>query len=140
MVVLPVSKREYATFQMGRSDRPVEKTVMAFSGERVYIMQRDDPMSTPIPRLASYEGVEVMIVARPLRGEEGMGAATVGKGHRNTTYTGYRGPEAPKGKGRRRERDCERVLAFQARELDPMHHTVYTESAALNPKLGIQLV
>ena len=80
------------------------KTVLAFSNDRIYIMQRDDPMSTPIPRLTDYEDVEVMIVARPLRGEEGMGAAAVGKGHRNTTYTGYRGPEAPKGKGRRRER------------------------------------
>ena len=58
------------------------KPVMAFSGDRIYIMQRDDPMSTPIP---SYEDVEVMVLARPLRGAEGMGAATVGKGHRNTT-------------------------------------------------------
>ena len=31
-----------------------------------------------------------MIVTRPVRGAEGMGAATVGKGHRNTTYTGVR--------------------------------------------------
>ena len=69
------------------------KTVLAFSGNRIYIMQRDDPMSTPIPRLTDYEDVEIMIVARPLRGEEGMGAAAVGKGHRNTTYTGYRGPD-----------------------------------------------
>ena len=59
--------------------------------------------------MTDYEDVEIMIVARPLRGEEGMGAAAVGKGHRNTTYTGYRGPEAPKGKGRRRERDRERA-------------------------------
>ena len=44
------------------------KTVMAFSGDRIYIMQRDDAMSTPIPRLTSYEDVEVMVVARPLRG------------------------------------------------------------------------
>ena len=50
-----------------------------------------------------------MIVARPLRGAEGMGAATVGPGHRNTTYTGVRGPEAPKKKGRRLERDRERA-------------------------------
>ena len=106
------------------------KTVMAFSGDRVYGMQRDDPMSTPIPRLTSYEDVEVMIVARPLRGAEGMGAATVSKGHRNTTYTGYRGPEMPKGKGRRRERDRERAELFMARERDPMHRTGYTESAA----------
>ena len=28
-----------------------------------------------IPRLTDYEDVEIMIVARPLRGEEGMGAA-----------------------------------------------------------------
>ena len=72
------------------------KTVLAFSNDRIYIMQRDDPMSTPIPRLTDYEDVEIMIVARPLRGEEGMGAATVGKGHRNTTYTGYRGPRHPR--------------------------------------------
>ena len=106
------------------------KTVMAFSGDRIYIMQRDDPMSTLIPRLTSYEDVEVMVVARPLRGAEGMGAATVGKGHRNTTYTGLRGPEMPKGKGRRRERDRERAQIFMARERDPMHRTGYTESAA----------
>ena len=107
------------------------KTVMAFSGDRIYIMQRDDPMSTPIPRLTSYEDVEVMVVARPLiRGAECMGAATVGKGHRNTTYTGLRGPEMPKGKGRGRERDRERAQIFMARERDPMHRTGYTESAA----------
>ena len=108
------------------------KTVLAFSGNRIYIMQRDDPMSTPIPRLTDYEDVEVMIVARPLRGEEGMGAAAVGKGHRNTTYTGYRGPEAPKGKGRRRERDRERAQLFLARERDrdPAFRPVYTESAS----------
>ena len=64
--------------------------------------------------------VEIMIVARPLRGAEGMGAATVGPGHRNTTYTGVRGPEAPKGKGRHRERDRERA---QALARDPMRLT-----------------
>ena len=100
------------------------KTVLAFSGDRVYIMQRDDPTSTPIPRLSSYEDVEVMVVARSLTGAEGMGA----KGPRDTTYTGLRGPEACKGKGRRRERDRERAQLFMAR--DPMHRTGYTESAA----------
>ena len=38
---------------------------MAFSGDRVYITQRDDPMASPIPRLTSYEDVEVMVVAQP---------------------------------------------------------------------------
>ena len=61
-----------------------------------------------------------MIVARPMRGAEAMGAATVGKGHRNTTYTGEQGSEAPKGRGRRR----------LARERDPMRRTGYMESAA----------
>ena len=61
-----------------------------------YLMQRDDPMSTPIPRLTDYEDVEIMIVARPLRGEEGMGAAAVGKGHRNTTSTGTEDPRHPR--------------------------------------------
>ena len=103
------------------------KTVMAFSEE---IMQRDDPMASPIPRVTSYEDVEIMVVARPLRGAEGMGAATVGKGHRSTTYTGVRGPEMPKGTGRRRERDRERAQFFMARDRDPMHRTGYTESAA----------
>ena len=65
-----------------------------------------------------------MIVARPMRGAEVMGAATVGKGHRNTTYT-----EMPKGKGRRRERDRERAQML-ARERDPMRRTGYMESAA----------
>ena len=124
----PCKKGSMPPFRYDGAIDQWRKTVLAFSGDRVYIMQRDDPMSTPVPRLSSYEGVEVMIVARPLRGAEGMGAAAVGKGHRNTTYTGLRGPEAPKGKGRRRERDRERAQLYMAR--DPMHRTGYTESAA----------
>ena len=50
--------------------------------------ERDDPMSTPVPRLSSYEGVEVMIVARPLRGAEGLGTCTALHGTR---------PDAPHG-------------------------------------------
>ena len=73
------------------------KTVVASSEDRVYLLQRDDPMHTLIPRLDNYEDVEIMSVARPMRGGEGMGAATVGKGHRS--YTGVLGPEMPKGKG-----------------------------------------
>ena len=42
--------------------------------------------------------VKIMVVARPTRGEEGMGAAAVGPGHRATTYTGVRRPEQPKGR------------------------------------------
>ena len=115
---------------------------MAFSGDRVYIMQRDDPMSTPIPRLTNYEDVEVMVVARPLKNAEGMGAATVGKGHRNTTYTELCGPEMPKGKGRRRERDRERAQLFMARETRCTARVVQSPllHQALNPKLGILLV
>ena len=104
------------------------KTVVALSDDQVFIMQRDAPLGTPIPRLDNYEDVEIMIVARPLRGAEGMGAATVGKGDRSTTYTGVRGPEMPKGKGRRRERNLERAQLYMAR--DPMHRTGYTGSAA----------
>ena len=85
-------------------------------------------MASPIPRLTSYEDIEVMIVARPLRGAEGMGAAALGRGHRNTTYTGVRGPVAPKGKGRSRGRDRECAQFFMARDRDPMHRTGYTES------------
>ena len=98
-----------------------KKAVVAFSRDHVFIMQRDDPMASPIPRLDNYEDVETMIVARPLRGPEGMGAAIVGKGHSSTTYTGVRGPEMPKGKGRRRERNLERAQLYMAR--DPMHRT-----------------
>ena len=114
------------------------KTVV--SDERVFVIQRDDPMASPIPRLTRHEDVEIMVVARPLRGAEGMGAAAVGKGYRSTTYTGVRGPEMPKGKGRRKERDRERAHLFMAR--DPMHRTGYTEllHQVLNPKLGIQRV
>ena len=62
-----------------RGDGAIDaKTVLAFSNNRIYIMQRNDPMHTPIPRLDDCEEVEIMIVARPLRGAEGMGAATVG--------------------------------------------------------------
>ena len=49
------------------------KTVVAFSGDRVYIMQRDDPMASPIPRLTSYEDVEVMVVARKSLGARKAG-------------------------------------------------------------------
>ena len=44
-----------------------------------------------------------------------MGAATVGKGQRSTTYTGVRGEQQPKGKGGRRERDLLRGLERQRR-------------------------
>ena len=84
-----------------------------------------------------------MVVARPLRGAEGMGTATVGKGHRNTTYTGLRGPEMPKGKGRRRERDRERAQIFMgARETRCTARDIQSPllHQALNPKLGIQRV
>ena len=74
-------------FQMGQCHRQLEKDCF------------DDPMHTHIPRLDNYEEVEIMVVARPLRGAEGMGAATVGPGHRNRTYTGVRGPEGTKGEG-----------------------------------------
>ena len=119
------------------------KTVVAFSGDHVFIMQRDDPMGTLIPRLGNYEGVEIMIVARPLRGAEGMGAATVGKGQRSTTYTGMPGPEMPKGK----KVDVENATASVHRFLD-WHETRCTVRdiqspllhQALNPKLGIQRV
>ena len=132
----PCKKGSMPPFRYDGAIDQWRKTVLAFSGDRVYITQRDDPMSTPVPRLSSYEGVEVMIVARPLRGAEGLGAAAVGKGHRNTTYTGLRGPEAAKGKGRRRERDRERAQLYMAR--DPMHRTGYTESDAapgVEPKI-----
>ena len=97
------------------------KTVVAFSGDHAFIM------GTPIPRLDNYEDVEIMIVARPLRGAEGMGAAAVGKGHRST-YAGVRGPEMLKGKGRRRERNLERAQLYMAQ--DSMHRTGYTGTAA----------
>ena len=69
---------------------------MAFSNDRMYILQRDDPMHTLIPRVDDCSEVEIMFVAPPRRGEEGMGAAAVGPGHRATTYTGVRGPELPR--------------------------------------------
>ena len=78
-------------------------------------MQRDDTMSTPIPRLSSYEDVEVMVVARPLRGAEGMGAATVGK----VSVHSFSWHET-----RCTARDIQSPLLHQA----------------LNPKLGIQRV
>ena len=113
---------------------------MAFSRDRIYILQRDDPMHTLIPRLDDYEEVEIMIVARPMRGAEGMGAATEGKGRRNTTYTGVRGPEMPKGKGRRHERDRVRAQML-ARDRDPVRRTGYIWSPlheVLTLKIGSQ--
>ena len=41
-------------FPCKRGSLPIDawrKTVLAFSNDRIYLMQRDDPMSTPIPRL-----------------------------------------------------------------------------------------
>ena len=65
-----------------------------------------------------------MVVARPMRVGEGMGAAAVGKGDRATTCTGVRGPEQLKGKGRRQERDRLRGQELAARR------TGYTASDA----------
>ena len=48
-----------------------KKTALAFSNERIYILQHDDPMQTSIPRLDNYDEVEIMVVARPMRGAEG---------------------------------------------------------------------
>ena len=84
-------------------------------------------MHTLIPRLDNYDEVEIMVVARPMRGAEGMGAATVGPRRRHTTYTGVRGPEQPQAKGLRRERDR---LRAQELERDLMRRTGYTASDA----------
>ena len=62
-----------------------------------------------------------MVVARPIRGADGMG------GHRNTTYTGVRGPKQPNNMGRRRERDRQRAQEL-ARDL--LRRTGYTASDA----------
>ena len=43
------------------------KTVLAFSNERIHIMQRDDPMHTLIPGLTDYSENEIMVVATPER-------------------------------------------------------------------------
>ena len=102
-------------------------TALAFANERIYVLQRDDPMHTFIPRLDNYDEVEIIVVARPMRGAEGMGAATVGPGHRNTTYTGVRGPKQPNGKGRRSERDRQRAQEL-ARDL--LRRAGYTASDA----------
>ena len=49
------------------------KTVVAFSNDRMYMLQRDDPMHTLIPQLNDDREVEIMVVvARPMRGEEGI--------------------------------------------------------------------
>ena len=81
MVVFPTQAGRHAPFQMGWRHRQLEKDRFGH-----------------ISRLDNYQEVEIMVVARPLRGAEGMGAATVGPGERNTTYTGVRGPEAPRGR------------------------------------------
>ena len=91
----------------------------------MYFVQRDDSMHALIPRLQDYEDVEILFVARPMIGEEGMGAAAVGPGHRATTYTGVRSPEQPKGKGRRRKRNRNR-----GQELLAMRRSGYTASDA----------
>ena len=67
----PCKKGSMPPFKYDGAIDQWRKTVLAFSGDQVYIMQRDDPMSTPIPRLSSYEDVEVMVVARPRRGRHG---------------------------------------------------------------------
>ena len=125
MVVFPCRQGGMPPFRWDGAIDNWRKTMLPFSNERIYIMQRDDPMHTLIPRLDDYEeDVEIMVVAQPLRGAEGMGAATVGPGHRNTTYTGVRGAEAPKGKGRRRERDRLRGQEFAQYTQRPMHQVL----------------
>ena len=123
----PCSRGGMPPFKWDGATDGRRKAVLAFSNERIYIMQRDDPMRTLVPRLTDYSEVEIMIVARPMRGAEGMGAAAVGRGHRATTCTGVRGPEQPKGKGRRRERDRLRGQEI-ARKL--ARRTAYTASDA----------
>ena len=73
----PCKQRSMPPFKYDGAIDEWRKTVMAFSGDRCRRLSLDC--------MTSYEDVEVMTVARPLRGAEGMGAATVGKGHRNTT-------------------------------------------------------
>ena len=70
--------KEGCPLPLGRCHRQLEK-------DRCGFLQRSDLHHGLIPRLDNYEEVEIMILARPLRGAEGMGAATVGPGHRNTT-------------------------------------------------------
>ena len=100
------------TFRANREGcPPLSTTARSTSRERplwlsqaimfLSIMQRDDPMGTAIPRLDNYEGVEIMVVARPLRGAEGMGAATVGKRPpEHDLYRRARPRSAEKGKTR----------------------------------------
>ena len=45
----------------GASER-WSKTVVAFSNDRMYFLQRDDPVHTLIPRLDNYDEVEIMVV------------------------------------------------------------------------------
>ena len=37
------------------------KTVLAFANERIYVLLRDDPMHTLIPRLDNYDEVELWL-------------------------------------------------------------------------------
>ena len=75
LVVFPCKQGGMPPFKYNAAIDLCRKTIVAFSGDRVYILQRDDPMHTLIPQLDNYEDVEIMIVARPMRGAEGMGAA-----------------------------------------------------------------
>ena len=82
------------------------------------------------------------MLARPMRGAEGTGAGAVGRGHRATTYTGVRGPEQPKGKGRRRERPYAAsrslVNSCAARDIQrPMHQALFEEDRDPTGLMGV---
>ena len=87
------------------------KTMIAFANNRLYFLLRDVPMHAPVPLLDSYDGVEVVMVARPQHGREGPVHA--GGSRRHTTYTGVPGAPQQEGKTRRRERGCSNTLPGQ---------------------------
>ena len=80
----------------------------------MYIMQRDYPMASPIPRLTSYEDVEVMVVARPVRGAEGIASRNCRQ--RPQEHYLYRSNAQGQGSASRtRPRACTGTLALSAK-------------------------
>ena len=96
-------------------------------------------MRTLLPRLTDYSKVEIMVVARPMRGAEGMGAAAVGQAIAPRPTPACEVPSKPKEKV-----DIENATICEARSqpanLRPARHIQLPMHQAFPKKIGFLLV
>ena len=84
LVVFPCNTGDVPPFKWDGAMDEWRKTVVASQMITcIYSLQSNNPMRTLIPRLDNDSEVEIMVVARPMGGEEGTGAAAVGPIHRS---------------------------------------------------------